>query len=316
MGGMGNGAGTDRGWRGVARELTARSLHLSGVPTLVRRHHARSSAAVLLYHDPTPAVLEAHLAYLSQRFTFTTLDVVVDALARNDWSSVPERPLVLTIDDGHRGNYALLPVFRRFGIRPAIFLCSQIVGTRRRFWFKEPVTWRQALKRLPNRERLAVLQRETGFVQEREVHAGERQALSLAEIREMAHWVDFGAHSRFHPVLPRCDDAEAWEEIVGSKRDLEELLQRPVRHFSYPNGDYSPREIAYVRQAGFVSARTTDLGWTHVGGDPFRLPMLGISDDASVHMLAAQLAGIALAVRRFVQRAMPGSAWRPTAPAG
>jgi peptidoglycan/xylan/chitin deacetylase (PgdA/CDA1 family) len=303
----------DRGWRGVARELTARALRMSGVPSAVRRVHARGSAAVLLYHDPTPQTLAAHLEYLASRFTFTTLDVVVDAIAAGDWSPVPERALVLTIDDGHRGNHALLPVFRQFGIRPTIYLCSQVVGTHRKFWFQEPIASRQALKKVSNRERLEALRRATGFVQEREEPQAERQALSLEEIRDLAPWVDVGAHTRFHPILPRCDDAEAWEETVGSKRELEELLQRPVRHFSYPNGDYGPREVEYARRAGFASARTTDYGWASTASDPFRLAMLGIADDASVSMLAAQLAGVAGAARRWVRglRAAGGAAAEP-----
>ena len=32
-------------------------------------------------------------------------------------------------------------------------------------------------------------------------------------------------------------------------------------HFSYPNGDYTEREIEIVEAGGFRSARTTDLGW-------------------------------------------------------
>jgi peptidoglycan/xylan/chitin deacetylase (PgdA/CDA1 family) len=291
----------DRGWKGIAREISARALHYSGAPYLVRRTRARGFATVLLYHDPAPEVMERHLAYLAGRFVFTTLDRVVEAIAGRDWSGIPERALVLTIDDGLRGNHALLPAFRRFGIRPTIYLCSQVVGTQRRFWFQEPGPI-ASLKELPNRERLDALKRSSGFEPERS-YPEPRQALSRDEILEMAPWVDFGSHTRFHPILPRCDDGEAWDEIASSKRELEDLLGRPVRHFSYPNGDFGAREIAYVRRAGYASARTTDLGWASLESDPFRLATIGVSDDGSVHMLAAQLGAIANRLRRVLQRA-------------
>lgn len=290
-----------RGWKGVAREATARALRYSGVPYAIRRTGARDAATILLYHDPPADLLEQHLRYLAGHYRFTTLDVVVDAIASGDWSQVPERAAVLTIDDGHRGNHALLPLFRRFGVRPTIYLCSQIVGTERRFWFQEPAAT-QDLKRLSNRERLEALKRLTGFEQERAYPGEPRQALSRDEILEMAPWVDFGAHTRFHPILPQCEDAEAWQEIAGSKRDLEALLGREIRHFSYPNGDYTAREIEYARRAGFASARTTDVGWTGRTSDPFRLAMMGITDDASVDMLTVQLTGIVSSVRRLVRR--------------
>lgn len=300
-----------RGWKGVARAATARALRYSGAPYVIRRTAARGAVTILLYHDPPADLLEQHLRYLAGRYRFTTLDAAVDAIASGDWSQVPERAAVLTLDDGHRGNHALLPLFRRFGVRPTIYLCSQIVGTERRFWFQEPVRT-QELKRLPNRERLDALKRLTGFEQER-AHLGEpRQALSRDEILEMAPWVDFGAHTRFHPILPQCDDAEAWEEIAGSKRDLEALLGREVRHFAYPNGDYTVREIEYVRRAGFASARTTDVGWTVRTSDPFRLAMTGITDDASVDMLAVQLSGIVSTARRLVRRGRSAGAAPPS----
>ncbi len=229
-------------WRTIARDGTARVLRWSAAPYLIRRTHTRGSATVLLYHDPSPDVLEAHLEYLASRFRFTTLDAVVDAIARGEWSRLPDDALVLTFDDGHRRNYSLLPLFRRFEVRPTIFLCSQIVGTTRAFWFNEP-TQTSPLKYVPNGERLAVLARTTGFVQEHERGELARQALSRDEILEMAPFVDFGAHTRFHPILPRCDDDEAWREIAESKRDLEALLGRPVSHFAYPNGDYGAREV-------------------------------------------------------------------------
>jgi len=294
-----------RSWRQVARETAARTIRFSGAPRIVRRARARGHAAVLFYHDPSPDVLAQHLAYLADRFNFITLDEVVSAVERDDWSAVPERAVALTFDDGHRGNYALLPLFRRYEIRPTIYLCSQIVATTRHFWFTEP-TEVQALKRVRSADRLAALARATGFAPDRSYPAAERQSLSREELIEMAPWVDIGAHTRFHPILTQCDDQEAWQEIEGSKRDLQALFERPIRHFCYPNGDYLAREMTYARQAGFASARTTDIGWVGRRHDPFRLPTIGITDDATVDMLAAQLTGIPTYLRRLASGSFDG----------
>lgn len=301
------------GWKGLVREGASRALRWSGARRLVHLARPRPSATILFYHDPAPAVLDRHLAYLGRRFAFSTLDAVVDALRSGDWSPVPANAVVLTLDDGHRGNHALLPVFRKHGVRPTIYLCSSIVGTQRRYWFFEASQEVQRLKTLSSADRLEALRRNTGFECEREYPAAERQALSAEEIDEMAPWVDFGAHTRFHPVLTQCTDEEAWHEIEASKRELEERLGRTVRHFSYPNGDYTGRECEYARKAGFDSARTVDLGWVHRASDPYRLRVFGVTDDASVDLLAAQLSGAACWLRRALDGRVDGS-WKPNLP--
>ncbi len=299
--------------RSLARDGSAKVLRWSGAPAALRRRHRRRHAAILLYHDPAPAVLDAHLAWLCAHFTPTTLDTVVDAIAARDWSAVPEGALVVTLDDGHRRNYELLPIFRRHGIRPTLYVCTQVVGTRRRFWFQAPGVDPQPYKRVRNAARLDALKREFGFEPERDYPEAERQALSRQEILEMAPFVDFQVHTRFHPVLPQCSDEEAWEEIATSKRELEDLLGRECRHFSYPNGDYFGREVELARRAGFASARTVDLGWTSLASDPLRLKIFGVSDDATVDMLATQVSGIPGYVRRLMQ-GQRGGMWPVTPP--
>jgi peptidoglycan/xylan/chitin deacetylase (PgdA/CDA1 family) len=292
------------GWRSVARESVARGIRYSGLPRALRWARRRR-ATIAFYHDPSPAVMEAHLRYLSARFAFTTLDAVVDAIRGGDWSGLPERALVLTFDDGHRGNHALLPLFRRYRVRPTIYVCTQVVATGRRFWFQEPVEtarWKQ----LDNRARLAELRRATGFEQEAEYADSPRQALSREQMLEMAPHVDFQPHTRFHPILTRCTDEEAWEEVAGSKRDLEALLGRPCRHFSYPNGDYLERDVDQARKAGFDSARTVDVGTNDATTDPYRLRVMGLTDDASVDVLAAQLSGIPSYLRNLARGRFDG----------
>jgi len=284
--------------RTFAREASAEMLRLSGAPWWLRRRHRRGFATILFYHDPKPAVLDAHLAHLGRHHHFVTLDEIVRALHAGDLRALPESSLAITFDDGHRGNYELLPVFRKHGIVPTIYLCSQIVGTPRHFWFQLPGVDSEPYKGLPNAQRLDALKRDVGWEPARAYPIAERQALSDREIDEMAPHVDFEVHTRFHPVLPRCDAEEAWEEIAGSKRELEARLGRECRHFSYPNGDFGARDAELARRAGFASARTTELGWVGPTADAFRLPCFGITDTASVRVLAAQLSGIPSWVRR------------------
>ncbi len=138
----------------VVREIVAAAFRFSGLPGLVRAVFVRHRATIVFYHDPRPEVLDRHLRYLSKHYRYITLDRLVDAIRAKDWSGIPRHALVVTIDDGHRGNAALAHVFARHQARPTLYLCSQIVATNRNFWFKLPGVHAQPLKALPHEQRL------------------------------------------------------------------------------------------------------------------------------------------------------------------
>jgi peptidoglycan/xylan/chitin deacetylase (PgdA/CDA1 family) len=260
----------------------------SGFAMLVRWTIARRRVSILLYHDPTPELLDRHLRYLVKRYKFVRLSELVEAITLDRWADLPPRALVLTFDDGHRGNAELVDLFVRYGVKPTIYVCSQIVGTNRHYWFLESDD-PEPLKELSNGERLAAL-KNVGFSPTKEYR--QPHALDAADINRMKEAVDFAAHTRFHPVLTTCSDADGAVEIESSKAEIEALIQGPCLDFSYPNGDYGERELALVRSAGYRSGRTVDLGWNDARTDPFRLKILGTTDVASVSRLAADLAGV------------------------
>ena len=246
-----------------------------------------------MYHDPKPEVFAKHIAYLSQHYMLIPLDTLVAAIYQKDFSRIPAKSVVITIDDGHAGNIELLPVFKQHRIRPTLFVCTQIINTHRHFWFKidgQSKAEKERLKQLPNAERLAHLKRTTDF--EPEHVYPDRQALSITEMKEMEQNVDFQPHTQFHPILPHCTEAECEQEIIGSKVDLEKLLGIECSHFSYPNGNYTEREIEIVKANGFRSARTTVIGWNTLETAPYQLKTIPINDDAGFALFRAQLTTI------------------------
>ena len=69
--------------------------------------------------------------------------------------------------------------------------------------------------------------------------------------------IEIGAHSVSHLMLAVQPVSFQQEEINGSKRQLEDVLGRPVTSFAYPYGgpnDVSESTIRLVQQAGFESA--------------------------------------------------------------
>jgi peptidoglycan/xylan/chitin deacetylase (PgdA/CDA1 family) len=89
--------------------------------------------------------------------------------------------------------------------------------------------------------------------------------------------VTIGGHTETHPELSRLEQAEACNEIVANKRFLENVIQKPVDHFSYPYGACGEREAGLVQDAGYKTAVTTRNGCVfqrHLES-PHRLPRMG-----------------------------------------
>ena len=279
----------------LMRDVFTRVVLTSGVAKAFRHFVWRDRVAVLLYHDPDPATLDAHLTHLRK---FCDLVPLSEATTRG--SGRPRA--VVTLDDGHAGNFRLLPVFIKHGVRPTIYICSSIVGHRRTHWWMHPGASDagiERLKRLSNSERLHEL-RSCGFHQESLNKGAKATGLSIEQIEAMLPYVDFQSHTRFHPILTKCEDSVCVEELVESKKEIEKLTGLTCTHLSYPNGDYGQREIAVLKAAGYRTGRTVDLGWNDDTTDPYQLKALDIHDDSSVPWFAAQLTGITQFLRYVI----------------
>lgn len=82
---------------------------------------------------------------------------------------------------------------------------------------------------------------------------------------------DFGAHTRNHPMLPDLSLERQKDEIISSKRDLEELLGKNIEGFAYPNGRATADAKRIVREAGFTYACTSLHDVVRPGIDMYEL---------------------------------------------
>ena len=96
--------------------------------------------------------------------------------------------------------------------------------------------------------------------------------LRSEELREVAdRGVAVGSHARSHCSLRDLPAGLLADEIAGSRRELEELLERPVTTFSYPYGHWDGAARAEVADAGYRLAVTTRPGRNTPATDPLLL---------------------------------------------
>jgi peptidoglycan/xylan/chitin deacetylase (PgdA/CDA1 family) len=197
-------------------------IRFSGISFLIREIFLRNKVTIILYHNPDPLTFRKHIDYLTKHYNLIPMAKVIDGIYNKDWSGIPPKSIVITIDDGFKDNYNLLKIFKKYNVYPTIYLCSHIVNTNRSFWFKTGFNDIQRLKKYHNNKRLKVLRDKMRYELRKEYAL--RQALNVEELREMMPYVDFQSHSRYHPVLITCESGECLQEIRQSKGVLEKLL--------------------------------------------------------------------------------------------
>jgi hypothetical protein len=87
--------------------------------------------------------------------------------------------------------------------------------------------------------------------------------------------------------------AEAREEIVAGKQRLEQIIDREIRLFAYPNGvpgaDYDRHHVELAREAGFDAAVSTAWGAASATADVYQLPRVAPWDQTPARFCARLL---------------------------
>lgn len=268
-----------------------RILRFSGIPILFREIIQRKRVSILLFHDLKGETAEKNFNYLTKKYNVICLNDLINAIDKKDFSKIPPKALIITFDDGHIRNYEMLPIIKKTKVPITIFLCAGLLNTNRHFWFKHKHNSisTSELKLVPNEKRLELLSK-VGFKQDKEFE--NPQALQKQQIDEMVPFVNMQSHTLFHPILPKCKYDVAKSEIVHSKEILEDNYGLNINAISYPNGDYSDRDIEFSKDAGYKCGITVDYGFNKANTDPFRLKRISVNDTDDLNELIVKASGV------------------------
>jgi peptidoglycan/xylan/chitin deacetylase (PgdA/CDA1 family) len=272
------------------RHFFIKILIILGIHGIFRFIYQQRRLTVILYHDIDPDSFENQIKYLIKNYTIIDLGELQRILI-DQTLKIPKRAILVTFDDGHAGNYKLLSVFKKYKIRPVIFLTSQLIGTYTPFWFMMPfkdTAEMQMLMLVPDPERRIYLKDHFGEIKESETP----QALSLEMIREMIPYVDYGSHTVDHPCLINCSDEDAWFQIQHSKKMITEITNQVVNTIAYPNGDFKEREIKMARQAGYKLGFSAYQGFNNIRTNVYSIKRLSINDTPNFNEFLLRLTGV------------------------
>jgi peptidoglycan/xylan/chitin deacetylase (PgdA/CDA1 family) len=184
----------------------------------------------------SPQDFEAQLRYLKQQ-GYETVTLYDLALHLTIGTALPERPIVLTFDDGYADAYThAFPLLQRFGLTGTFFLTTAPIDA------DDPafLSWDNVV----------------------EMHASG---------------MDLEPHSYDHSDLRSRGFQFLVFQTLGPKEAIEARTGDKCRFFAYPSGRYDDFVIDVLRSARYWGAVTTEQGATHSGGGLFALRRVRIS---------------------------------------
>ncbi|MBI3553647.1 MAG: polysaccharide deacetylase family protein [Elusimicrobia bacterium] len=200
----------------------------------------------------TTAEFREQMEYLRDN-GYTTLTFTEMREIEAGKSPRPEKPVIVTFDDGYANNYTdAYPVLRELGLKGCVFLVYETIESHNSWHDPESEPW------IP--------------------------MLTWAQVKEMqdSGVVEFGSHTMRHRNLPTIPLDEARWELTESKKRLEEKLGRSMLGFAYPYGAgaYAPEVRRAAREAGYrydfgIKQGISPFPWNHDSGPLKRLFVRG-----------------------------------------
>lgn len=277
-----------------------------------------------------PDTFQMQLRELKRHFDLVSLSGWLDARDRGE--QLPKRACAVTFDDGWQDNYQYaLPILESERVPATLFAVAEKIGTDFQFWpnIVAGLLAEGHGQRLAQHPTLAPVMAEldvSGGALDREQTAkciGALKKLTDAEVfaalesldwrrlcgdtlgtalmswsqlkaMQDSGWVTIGSHTCSHQRLTQALSNDALEqEVVESKRVLQENLGKPVDLFCFPNGDYDPRALKLVREH-YRAAVTTRRGINQSGRiSDHELTRIGIHNDVThtARLFSARLSG-------------------------
>jgi peptidoglycan/xylan/chitin deacetylase (PgdA/CDA1 family) len=249
------------------KRLLGRGLFASHLDTVL----LRNAAVIVAFHriqetdasdslSIDTATFERHCRFYKRYFNVVPLRELVYRITQGQ---PIDRYLAITFDDGYRDNFEnARPVLEKLSLPATFFVVTEWMGT-------EVVPWWDR------------------------AHGVQHPWMNWDEVRALHRsGFEVGAHTRNHVNLGQVSPAEARDEVLGARLELECQIGVRVDSFAYPYGGrkhVTEANRAVVKDAGFHCCCSAFGGINPAGTDPFRLKRVPVSH-TSPHQFGFEVA--------------------------
>ena len=280
---------------------------------LILTYHRTMACADPYTNDVTGEVFALHADILSSHCNVLRLDRAAEMLAEK---SLPPRAVAVTFDDGYEDNFNVaLPILQRYGIKATFFIATayldggimwnDIIIDAVKNASEEAVRGyleahgndgiavssctrvnliKQQIQGLKYQDPASRYDAAVEFRDRLDVPAGKSPMMTRAQVRQLAQeGMEIGAHTVTHPILKQIEASSAEQEVVNSRRDLENITGTAVTSFAYPNGipgrDFDSAHVDILKRHQFAAAVTTLSARADYSDDLLQLPRISLWHD-------------------------------------
>ena len=223
----------------------------AGLPILMYHYTSEPPEGANIYRvdlSVSPQNLRRQLEYL-QAHGYTTIDFYDLARGLANRQTLPEKPVILTFDDGYRDNYEqAFPLLQAFGMKGVFFLVTESIN----FRDERYMTWEMV------------------------------REMSDAGMSMEIHTVS-------HPNLADQSYEKARDQILTAQEEIAAVIGKTPRFLSYPGGDYDEETIQIVRELDLWGAVTTQYGTFHRRANRYEWKRVRMRYTTTINEFAALL---------------------------
>ncbi|RMG80081.1 MAG: polysaccharide deacetylase family protein [Chloroflexi bacterium] len=226
------------------REMGDGTLRRISVPILMYHYVSElppDADDIRIENTLAPQLFEEHIAYLVENgYVSVSLYEIHDALMNG--SRLPDKPVVLTFDDGYRDHYEIVfPILQQYGFTGTFFIITS-----------------RADNHDPN-------------------HLSWAQIEEMA-----AAGMSMESHTKDHLDMRNRDYDFLVYETLGSIESLAAHTGQEPRFLAYPAGRYDESTLAFLEQTDLWRAVTTQFGASHTSDNFFEMSRLRVTHNTGV----------------------------------
>ena len=300
-------------------------IYYSGLFNVSRIYSKEKQITILCYHKIRGKNFANHMNYLIRSDKkLVSMDYAYQIIKNRQ--RIEEDLFAITFDDGYLHNYEeCFSIIKNLNIPVIIYLATNHVGNSNIFWWDrlrilinrsksgslvflgETYDLSTIESRQSSFDILASKMKKMGF-KERDNHvrslaeglgitfskdlSKKYRTLDWRHVKEMHKGrVNFGSHTSNHVNLPYESEEQALEELLLSKKKIENEIGEEVVHFAYPNGDYNEANLGLVKKAGYKTAVLMRTGFNYRETDLFKLNRISINSNDKINDFVTKIKG-------------------------
>ncbi len=261
-----------------------------------------------------PDLFERQIEYIKNNYIVLRSD--------GDWNRAEGKAAaIITFDDGYEDMYSkMLPILERYKVPATVFVCMGNIDTSNEFWWDEleRVVYSAAkegvelliedemdiiklkedpkencyilhpyLKNMNFNKRAELLRKWSTYIKS-PIERNYCRSMSKQQLIELASsdLITIGGHTITHSCLAsETKEQQKWE-IGESKREIEEIIDKKIRVFSYPFGqkeDFTKETVEIAKEVGYERVFAAFSGMTNAGYTNGYIPRVNIGQESDFY---------------------------------